>query len=70
MDLATSYKDHMHSLNDHIKLLKKRIRHLEKKSSDDADIPYINGNNTELQLDDNRLNYKKGLNEQVRFDCD
>lgn len=57
----------MQSLTDHIKLLKKRIKHIESgnKNDDHDEIPYINGNNTNVHPDDNRLNYKKGLNEEV-----
>lgn len=62
MDLATSYKDHLLSLNDHIALLKQRIKQLEQNNSGH---PYTNGNSINLQLEDNRLSYKKGANEQV-----
>jgi len=58
-DLATAYKDHILSLNDHIKLLKSRIKHVEGESD-----THVNGN-TEIPKDDNRLNYDKDVIEQV-----
>ncbi|CAG7722169.1 unnamed protein product [Allacma fusca] len=64
-DLMVASKDHINSLDDHIRLLQKRIKLTEEKF---ATHPNSNGeNNTEESVEDNRLTYKKNLLDEMNM---